>query len=100
MIEVKDKYTARLLAGEGEFKLFPYHSYTFNSSTQSKVVLDSLYETDDYTSPYDRKDYIFTWENCIDLFFSNQGVLSDFYDSIKNDINFICEETKKIKVKK
>lgn len=84
-LELTNPTSAILLAGKGKFKLTPYFSYLLNGEKERKS-LDTLCLTDNFSSPYDRKDYIITSEKCIDLFNKSESLLNDYHNDINSDI--------------
>lgn len=58
-LQLDSTIVADILAGKGVFKLTPYLSYILNDSKE-RSTLDTLHTIDNFTSPYNRKDYIVT----------------------------------------
>lgn len=101
MGELKSKDEAILIPGKGTLKIKPYFSYYINLSDKSVSALDSLHEYFNLESPYNKKDFIITWEECLDLFIKNTNLLDDFYNEIRNSIVNVAtineQQKKKIK---
>lgn len=81
-----NKFESSMLAGNGTSDIKPYLSYYINSSNKANETLDLLHISHDLTSPYTSKDFITTWEECLELFRENINLLDDFHDEIKKNI--------------
>lgn len=98
-LELNNTIVANILAGNGDFKLTPYFSYLFNGSKE-RAALDTLHTIDDFKSPYSRKDYIITSENCVELFNKNNDLFKAYYWDIYNDITRVADSVEDYKENK
>lgn len=80
--------------GMGKLVLKPYVSCFLASDDMNYEAIKNLCLRDDYSSPYTRKDFIFTSEECIEKFNSNQNVINDFREEIFPYIDGIVQDTK------
>lgn len=94
VFEVDDAFNASLINGKGISELHPYFSFiNIKDVSKETIALDGLFELDDLSSPYSRKDFIVTSENNIEMFNSNICLLDDFYADTFRDISKISEIT-------
>lgn len=85
VLELKNKEYANIITGQGNFKLTPYLSYIFNIQNGENLI-NHLNTTTEFTTPYDRYNYIITAENCMQLFNKNKSLFDDYHDDINDDI--------------
>lgn len=95
--KLNNKFESSVLAGKGVCNIKPYLSYWLNNSNKSTQTLDLLHLTQHFTSPYTSKDFVITWEECLELFRKNKYLLDDFYDEIYNNIINIYNDNVKAK---
>ena len=100
VFRVKDYYHAILINGKGNFRLHPYFSYIDVNSSMQGQCIDKLFESGDYSCPYDRDKIITTSNANIELFKNNSALFSDFYDDARSDIVSISEITDRIKIRR
>ena len=94
VFEVSDAFNANLINGKGISELHPYFSFTNMKDVSREIVaFDGLFELDDLSSLYSRKDFIMTSECNIEMFNSNICLLDDFYIESFGDISKISEIT-------
>lgn len=84
--KLEDKNKCIMIPGKGIVNLKPYFSYYINLSKKSTDALNFLHSTDYFEAPYNKKDFIVTWEECFELFLNNTSLLDDFYNEVKDDI--------------
>ena len=87
----------RIIAGKGTCDIKPLYSYAINYSKKAVDSLNDFNLASSLESPYNRKDFINTWEECFELFYYNEYLLDSFHDDINNNINNICENNKTAK---
>ena len=95
--KLNSKYESSMLAGIGTSDIKPYLSYWINNSDKSIKTLDLIHTTQEFKSLYTSKDFIITWEECLELFRDNKYLLDDFYDEINSNIINICNDNVKAK---
>lgn len=93
MFECADYKEAVHTLGEGKLTLKPYVSSFFATNDANFKALKTLCLTDDYTSPYNKKDFIFTSEQSVELFDLNKNLMHDFHEDSLEDITTIVEDT-------
>ena len=94
VFEVDDAFNASLINGKGISELHPYFSFiNIKDVSKETIALDGLFELDDLSSPYSRKDFIVTSENNIEMFNRNISLLDDFYADAFGDISKISKIT-------
>lgn len=98
MSKLDSKWNSIIIAGKGTHDIKPFFSYYVNDSKKAVSTLDLLHTTSDIESPYNKKDFIITWEQCLELFFNSTYLLDDFYFEIVNNINEISNGNKKLKM--
>ena len=69
-----------------KYQLHTYKSYFLNFNPKETGVLDVISRRNDFDSPYTKKDYKETRENCIELFKQNKELISDYHDSTRENI--------------
>ena len=89
IFDIIDKFNCKDVCAAGSAKIKPYFSHIFNDSFKSFNALVDFNVKTDFVSPYTRKDFIFTWEECCDNFLKNKYLLGCFHDEIIEDINYI-----------
>jgi len=99
LLQVESIYDCKLINGIGKIKLNPYYSYSFNYFKNETKVLNSFIKSDSYVSPYNKDTYQSTTRNCIYNFKNNESLLSDYYDSAKENIDYIADKLSLIKTK-
>lgn len=101
ILKVKEPRLAEVINGSGSCRLNPYFSCLLTGGTEKEMdVISKLFEMDDFSSPYSRKDFICMGEENIELFKNNISLLDDFYDDVSSDIIVISETSDKIKARK
>ena len=78
----------------GNIKLKPYFSFVLGDSNTNYETIKNLCLRSDYTSPYDRKSFIFTSEECVEKFNSSKSIFSDYHDDVMPEIIDIVEDVK------
>lgn len=94
MFECVDNKNASSSLAVGNIHLKPYFSMILGDSDINYEAIKNLTLRSDYTSPYNRKSFIFTSEECVDMFNSNKNIFSDFHDDIMSSITSIVEDVK------
>lgn len=97
--EVTSPYSANVINGSGKTKMFPYDSFDFCITEDEVYVMDKLFMTDDSSSSYSKKDFVYFSSLCMDIIRKNSTLFEDFYAEVKPNILRISEETDKIKIK-
>lgn len=100
LLEVVDPFTAKTINGTGTFELHPYFSFMYAIDDKEIQAMHKLFEMRDLSSPYSRKDFIYTGEANIELFNHNIELLDDFYDDVRPSIVSISDATDKIKARR
>jgi len=96
--KLNSKFESNIIAGEGISKIKPYFSYCANTTDKSFKALDLLHKSEIFESPYSANDFIFTWEECLEMFIKNKNLLNYFYYKIKNNIDIIYKNNKQAKL--
>jgi len=78
-----------------KYKLYPFDSYCLNNNSKEIGVLDILQRRQDFDSPYTKKDYKNTHQNCIELFRKNIQLISDYRECTSENI---CNIAKKLEL--
>lgn len=99
LLNVINPYEAEVINGTGINKLHPYLSYMLNNNQQTGDAIIKLFTSENLSSPYTRRDMIFTEKNNMELFKNRKPLIEDFYLEIKPSIVSISEATEKIKIK-
>lgn len=94
---LNSKWESSIVAGKGTSDIKPFFSYSVNESSKAIETLDLLHETSGFESPYSKKDFIITWEECLDFFNNNKYLFDDFHDEIVNNITAISENNRNAK---
>ena len=63
-------------------------------------ILDSLFTTDTFPSPYKKNDFISTCEVNLELIKDSTSLVEDFYKEAKRDLLKISDKSKKVLSKK
>lgn len=100
MFECKNSKEAIHNIGTGKLTLNPYFSKIITNDWKVYTTIKDFCKADDYTCPYNRKNFIYTNEELIEMLNNNKALLDDFYNEIFCYIYDIVSETsdpKKIK---
>ena len=89
ILDIKDRFNCDNICGNGSCKIKPYYSHSNNNSDKALKTLQYLNMGTSFTSPYDKKKFICTWEVCHEKFSNNSLLLNCFYDEIKSNIENI-----------
>jgi len=100
LFNVTGAYRVKLVNGYGKSDLFPYKSYRLCFNIEQSRLLDKLFDSDFYSSPYNRDDLKNSSRSTITLLNYNKILLDYFYDEVRPYIRGISNELDKIKVKK
>lgn len=91
---------ATMIAGKGNISLDPYMSYFFATTEAEKNLINDLCNQKSFSCPYSRKDFIFTWENNLELFQENMNLIEDFYIDIHTHLEQIANSTTDVSISK
>ena len=100
LYQLKNRNTAVLINGRGKNIVYPYDSYDFCYSKEDEKILDSLFTTDTFPSPYKKNDFISTCEVNLELIKDSTSLVEDFYKEAKRDLLKISDKSKKVLSKK
>lgn len=100
LFELENVKKAKLINGEGMCKINSYYTHIYNLSKKSKSTLDYMYFSDNLKSPYSRKDFIFSFEMCMELFKDNIKLIYDYYKDIYKELKNLNLKQEKYTLKK
>lgn len=95
VLNIKDFSVASIINGTGEFQIKPLATFIMNPYADSNHIFEKLL-SGDIKSTLTRKEFIFSFENLIELMNSNISLLDDAYDNIHNDLEYINKQTNEI----
>lgn len=97
IFNIDNKYKCSNIWNTGKCKLKPVFSHYINHSEKSDFALGALNLNNEYNSPYNSKDFLISFENCIENFSNNKNLLNNFHEEIINNINIINDNSKEVK---
>lgn len=94
-LNVKDASTVSIINGRGEFQIKPLTTlitapHSDPSHIYEKLLLGNI------EPALSRKEFIFSFENLMELVNNNIGLLDDAYDNIHSDLEYIDKQTDEI----
>ncbi len=94
-LNIKNAVEASLINGKGEYKLNPLTTLMIDCNADPHHIYEKLL-TNDIKPALSRKEFIFSFENLMELINSNIGLLDDAYDNIHSDLEHIAKQTEDI----
>jgi len=94
-LNIKDASTASIINGKGEFQIKPSMTFMVDSHVISNPIHEKLL-LGDIGKGLSRKEFIFSFENLMELVNNNISLLDDAYDNIHNDLEFISRQIDEI----
>lgn len=85
--------------GKGRIRLMPYISTFLGNNDINFHTIKKFCLVDNYISPYNKDDFIFSIENVRRIIENEEVLFNDFHDDILNDVNVIVEKTKLLQKK-
>lgn len=97
IFNIDSRFKCTNICGTRGCELKPIFSHFINNSEKANFALGALNLNNSYESPYTRKDFIFTFENCVDTLNDKKSLLNSFHQEILNNIKVIDENSKDVK---
>lgn len=94
-LNIKDASTASLINGKGEFQIRPLMTLITDPHSDPSHIYEKL-SLGEVKPAFSRKEFIFSFENLIELVNNNVGLLDDAYDNIHSDLEYIDRQTDEI----
>lgn len=94
-LNIKDASTASIINGKGEFQIKPLMTFLTNPHSDINHIFEKLL-FGDIEPALSRKEFIFSFENLIELINNNINLLDDAYDNIHSDLEYIDRQTNEI----
>lgn len=91
LLNIKNINEARVVKGNGNFKLKPYISYITNLPKESRKVLRKLYESQAFNNPYNGEYFANTFKELIRYLKENSSLLEKYYEYVFDDISYIAQ---------
>lgn len=94
-LNIKDASTASIINGKGEFNLKPLMTFRKNPNSDPNHIYERLL-LGNIEPALTRKEFIFSFENFMELINNNINLLDDAYDNIHSDLEFINKQIDEI----
>lgn len=94
-LNIKDDSTASIINGTGEFQIKPLITFIIEPHSDPSHLYEKLLSSD-IEPALSRKEFIFSFENLIELINNNISLLDDAYDNIHSDLEYIDKQTGEI----
>lgn len=94
-LNIKDASIASIINGKGEFQIKPLMTFIMDPHSDSNHIYEKLL-LGNIEPALTRKEFIFSFENLMELINSNISLLDDAYDNIHSDLEYIDRQTDKI----
>ncbi len=94
-LNIKDSQTASIINGKGEFQIKPLMTFMLDPCSDPNHIFDKLL-LGDIKPAFSRKDFIFSFENLMELINDNISLLDDAYNNIHDDLKYIDKQTNEI----
>lgn len=94
-LNIKDASTASIINGKGEFQIKPLTTFIAAPHSDPSHIYEKLL-LGDIEPALSRKEFIFSFENLMELVNNNIGLLDDAYDNIHSDLEYIDKQTDEI----
>ncbi len=94
-LNIEDSSTASIINGKGNFKLNPLATFITDPDTDPNHIYEKLLLGNNEPA-LTRKEFIFSFENLIELANGNISLLDDAYANIYSDLVFIDKQTDEI----
>ncbi len=97
LIKIGNITTACSMDNKNKYKLYPYGSYYVNTKQREIDLLDEFITTSNFNNYYNINDLNDAKNNCIESVRQNKSLLLDYYDSTKENVDFIANKLVLIK---
>lgn len=94
-LNIKDASTASIINGKGEFQIKPLTTFIIAPYSDPNHIYEKLL-LGDIEPALSRKEFIFSFENLMELVNNNISLLDDAYDNIHSDLEYIDKQTDEI----
>jgi len=94
-LNIQTASTASIINGKGEFQIKPLITSSFIPNADPNNLFEKLL-LENVEPALTRKEFMFSFENIMELLNSNIGLLNDSYDNIHSDLEFIDKQTDEI----
>lgn len=94
-LDILSSSKASIINGEGEFQIKPIETLITNPHSDPHRLYENLL-SGNIQPAFTRKEFIFSFENLMELLNDNLALLDDAYDNIHKDLEFIDKQTNKI----
>lgn len=88
--------TAEIINGKGKFILKPNSSIVLSPNNDPKNLYEKLISTENHGEPFSRKEFIYSFEEIIELLQKNLFLLEAAYYNIHDELEQINKQTEKI----
>ncbi len=95
VLNIKNSSTASIINGKGEFQIKPLMTFIIDSNSDPNHLYEKLL-SENVKSALSRKEFIFSFENLIEIINKNISLLDDAYDNIHKDLEYIDRQTDEI----
>lgn len=94
-LNIQSSLTASIINGKGEFQIKPLMTVITNPHSDPNHLYEKLL-LGNIKPALTRKEFIFSFENIIELINNNINLLNDAYDNIHSDLEYINKQTEEI----
>ncbi len=94
-LKIKDASTASMINGKGEFQIKPLMTFLADPNTDPNHMYEKLL-LGNVKSSLSREEFIFSFENILEIINNNISLLDDAYENIHGDLEFINRQTDEI----
>ena len=94
-LDILNSSKASIINGEGKFLIKPLETLITVPHSDPHQLYEKLL-SEKIKPAFTRKDFIFSFENIMELINDNLSLINDAYDNIHGDLEFIDKETDKI----
>ncbi len=100
IVQLDGATMATVIAGKGTLLLDPYMSYLMFDTAEKRSLINNLCNQENFSCPYNRRDFIFCWENNLEVFQENISLIEDYYTDIKTHLEQIANSTTDVSTSK
>jgi len=97
-LNLENPYRATMINGKGSFELKPIETLAFIPYGDPHNLYEQLF-TGSIHSTLSRKDFIYHFEEIMELIHNHLPLLSDAYDEIHSELELICSQSKELERK-
>lgn len=91
-LNLKDSSTAFIINGKGEFQIMPLMTFMIDPCSDPNHIFEKLL-SGDIKPAFSRKEFIFSFENLIELLNDNISLLDDAYNNVHDSLEYIDKQT-------